>query len=259
MFITFHCQMKKLQREREVIVYLPDDYYQSQKKYPVLYIQDGQNAFFDHLSYSGVSWGFCEYVKKARLDIIMVAIPCNMEKFKREDEYGPWTISPELSYHETGVEGVIIGGEGKDYVDWMVYELKPYIDQRFQTDPLDCAIIGSSMGAIISTYATLTYPHVFHKCASLSTAFWFYVDEFKELIAQYSYNEENLFYFDLGEYEGCGDSEVDQWYIETNEIIYSLLKYKIKNLEYRFFPRVSHNEYEWRQRLPEVMKFLYGE
>ena len=58
MFVSFCFPMKTLQREREIIVYLPDDYYQQNKDYPVLYIQDGQNAFFDYSSYCGISWGF---------------------------------------------------------------------------------------------------------------------------------------------------------------------------------------------------------
>ena len=110
MFVSFCFPMKTLQREREIIVYLPDDYYQQNKDYPVLYIQDGQNAFFDYSSYCGISWGFLEYVKQTGMEIILVAIPCNETGFKRMDEYGPWKINEALSYQETGQKGMIIGG-----------------------------------------------------------------------------------------------------------------------------------------------------
>ena len=88
MIVSFRFDMDELKRDRKITVYLPDDYYQQKKRYPVLYIQDGQNAFFDRLSFCGVSWGFLDYVKMMELDIIMVAIPCNFTGFKRMDEYG---------------------------------------------------------------------------------------------------------------------------------------------------------------------------
>ena len=163
MFVSFCFPMKTLQREREIIVYLPDDYYQQNKDYPVLYIQDGQNAFFDYSSYCGISWGFLEYVKQTGMEIILVAIPCNETGFKRMDEYGPWKINEALSYQETGQKGMIIGGEGKAYIDWLKDELKPYIDQRFRTQKENTGIVGSSMGAVISAYGALRYPDVFKK------------------------------------------------------------------------------------------------
>lgn len=258
MFVSMHFPMKKLKRSRDLTIYLPDDYYYSEKRYPVLYIQDGQNAFFDCQSYSGVSWGFLDYVKQNKLDIIMVAIPCNFEGFKRMDEYGPWTISEELSYEETKVDGMIIGGEGKAYVEWMVHELKPYIDRRFRTIVEDCGIVGSSMGGVISAYASLAYPEVFRKCCALSTAFWFYMDEFKELIENKDYHMIDCFYFDLGEFEGCGSSIIDRWYIETNDMMYDMLKDKIDNLVYFYFEGAIHNESEWRKRLPVFMECCYG-
>lgn len=258
MFVSMRFPMKKLKRSRDLTIYLPDDYYYSEKRYPVLYIQDGQNAFFDCQSYSGVSWGFLDYVKQNKLDIIMVAIPCNFEGFKRMDEYGPWTISEELSYEETKVDGMIIGGEGKAYVEWMVHELKPYIDRRFRTIVEDCGIVGSSMGGVISAYASLAYPEVFRKCCALSTAFWFYMDEFEELIENKDYHMIDCFYFDLGEFEGCGSSIIDRWYIETNDMMYDMLKDKIDNLVYFYFEGAVHNESEWRKRLPLFMECCYG-
>ena len=257
MNVSFRMRIEELKRDRKITVYLPEDYYHSDKRYPVLYIQDGQNAFFDRPSYSGVSWGFLEYVQLMHLDIIMVAIPCNFNDFKRMDEYGPWPISEELSFQETGMKGKIIGGEGDKYVKWMIHELKPYIDRRFRTMKDDTGIVGSSMGGVISAYAALAYPEVFCKCAALSTAYWFYLDEFEEVIDSHEYPPENRFYFDLGEFEGCGSELMDEWYIESNNMIYSLLKDKMENLAYHYFEGAKHNESEWRQRVPLFMEFLY--
>ncbi len=258
MFISFCMPMKRLKRERQITVYLPDNYYETKKRYPVLYIQDGQNAFFDRLSFCGISWGFLDCVKEMNLDIIMVAVPCNFEGFKRMDEYGPWEINEELSFQETQTEGLIIGGEGDDYVKWMMDELKPYIDKRFRTIQDDTAIVGSSMGGVISAYASLAYPEVFKKCGAMSTAFWFYMDEFEDVIASHDYQSIERFYMDLGEFEGCGSEIIDQWYIETNDIIYDWLKEKIDCLEYHYFEGAYHNEGEWRKRVPFLLQFFYG-
>lgn len=118
-------------------------------------------------------------------------------------------------------------------------------------------IVGSSMGGVISAYAALAYPEVFKKCAALSTAFWFYMDEFAEVIESHDYSLDNRFYFDLGEFEGCGDDVIDEWYIESNNMIYSMLKDKMENLEYHYFEGAQHNESEWRKRVPMFMDFLY--
>lgn len=259
MFISFSFPIKALERKREITVYLPDDYYQQNKDYPVLYIQDGQNAFFDATSYSGISWGFLEYVKKTKMDIILVAIPCNEEGFKRMDEYGPWPINEELSFQETGQKGFIIGGEGQVYIDWLKDELKPYIDRRFRTQKNNTGIVGSSMGGVISAYAAFQYPEVFVKCAALSTAFWFYVDEFKDVIQHHEYQSQNRFYLDLGEFESGDDEVINQWYIESNQMVYEQLLPKVQNLEMHYFAGAHHNESEWRQRVPLFMTFLYGE
>lgn len=258
MFKKINLAMKKLKREREITVYLPDDYYHQNKRYPVLYVQDGQNAFFDRLSYCGISWGFLDYVQEMDMDIIIVAIPCNFEGFKRMDEYGPWEICEELSYQETNQEGCLIGGEGKAYVQWLVEELKPYIDSRFHTIVDDTGIVGSSMGGVISAYASLEYPEVFRKCAALSTAFWFYMEEFSDVIKRHEYSLDFRFYFDLGEFEGCGNEDIDEWYIECNNEIYRQLKEKVEHLDYRYFLDTYHNEEEWRKRVPLFMEFLYG-
>lgn len=260
MFVGIDYNIEPLKRDRHIIVYLPDNYYRSHRRYPTIYIQDGQNAFFDNLSYSGVSWGFLDYVNNSGLEIIMIAIPCNSESDeKRTDEYGPWVINEELSYRETGIEGVSIGGEGKIYMDWLVNDLKPYIDKRFRTIRNDTAIIGSSMGGVIASYGALAYPKVFSKSASLSTAYWFYYDEFKDLIENSDLSAIKKFYFDHGEFEGCGDEEINQWYFDSNKYIYDLLENRISNLRFEYYPGATHNEEQWRERLPIIMDYLYKE
>ncbi len=243
---------------RDIMIYLPKNYKKSKKRYPVLYINDGQNAFIDEEAYAKKSWGLMDYVKKNRLDIIMVAIYCGQNQpFQRENEYGPWPIDEDLSFHETQVEEMIIGGDGDAYIQWIIHDLKPMIDKKFRTLPSDTAIIGSSMGGIIAAYATLAYPDVFPKCAALSTAFWFYENEFAKLIASAKLDDVECFYFDIGSDEGCGQDEVNEWYRSSNLNILAQLQPRIENLHFRYVGQASHNEWAWAKRVDNFMRLFY--
>lgn len=260
MFIEKNIYMKALRRKRKITIYVPDDYQTSNKRYPVLYINDGQNAFFDEQSFMKVSWGFVECVKEYDIDVIMVAIPCNFKPTKREDEYGPWPIGKDILMREYGDDSLKIGGEGDKYLRFIVKQLKPYIDKHFPTMVDDCAMVGSSMGGIITTYAALKYPHIFRKTASLSSAYWFYLDEFKDLIRRSDLSSLSCFYMDLGGNEGNGDEELSRLYYESNDIIYHELIRKSDKIEVRFFEEAIHNENEWRKRVPIFMNlFLKSE
>lgn len=259
MIIKKTIHIKILQRERDILIYVPDDYLTSNKKYPVLYINDGQNAFYDHESYSGVSWGFLDYVQESHLDIIMVAIPCNFEPGKREDEYGPWVTDKMVTIMETGKPYPRLGGEGKAYVKFLRTELKPYIDKHFPTNPDDTAICGSSAGGTISAFAAIRYPEVFKKCAALSTAFWYYPKQFEDLIKKYDLSALECFYFDIGSNEGNGNALISNLYKYDNERIYQLLKRKNidDKLYFKVYENAIHSEFEWRKRVPVFMELFY--
>lgn len=259
MIIKKTVYIKILQRERKITIYLPDDYKTSGKRYPVMYINDGQNAFFDHEAYCGVSWGFIDYVESRHLDVILVAIPCSFEPGKREDEYGPWVTDKMVTIMETGKPYPRIGGEGKSYVKFLRTELKPYIDRTYPTDPEDTAIVGSSAGGNISAFAALRYPQVFKKCAALSTAFWFYPKQFEELIKKSDLSALQCFYFDIGTNEGSGNALISNLYKYDNERIYEVLRRKITDdrLVFREYEGAIHNEGEWRKRVPVFMELFY--
>ena len=257
MLMTRKIWMEFAQEYRDVYIYLPANYKRTDKHYPVLYINDGQNAFIDRKAYAGKSWGFIDYVRKHKMDVIMVAISCGFKPWQRENEYGPWPISKELSLHETRQEGLIIGGLGDVYVRWLINDLKPMIDSHYRTIKEDTAIVGSSMGGVIAAYASLAYPHVFKKCAALSTAFWFYPNEFKDLIEKQDLSPIECFYFDIGSDEGCGQDFVNDWYRITNADVLCQLQPKIENLHFCYVGKASHNEWAWCDRLGNFMDLFY--
>lgn len=259
MIIRKKIHIKILQRERDILIYLPDDYKSSGRRYPVMYINDGQNAFFSDFSYCGESWGFLEYAQQFNLNIIMVAVFCNFEPGKREDEYGPWVTDKMVTIMETGKPYPRIGGEGKPYVKFLRTELKPYIDKNFPTDPEDTAIVGSSAGGNISAFAAIRYPEVFKKCAALSSAFWYYPKQYEELIKNADLSPLQCFYFDIGSNEGCGNDLITNLYKYDNERVYDLLKRKDlgERLTFRVYEGAIHSEVEWRKRVPIFLQYFY--
>ncbi len=255
MFLTISIPFEKFQREKKVVIYLPEDYYKTKKRYPVLYINDGQNAFFDHQSFMGTSWGFDQYVKEHHLDIIMVAIPCVFDDAIRMDEYGPWLLDDY--YSQLFTKDRLVGGQGDDYLHFVIDNVKVLIDHRFRTLPSFSAMVGSSMGGVISAYAFLAYPQVFKRVAALSTAFFLYEKQFLDLIAHYQ--GEGKLYFDLGDDEGHGNAQESEAYISSNTHIQSALEEKGIAYEYHFFAHTTHNEAAWRKRLPLFMPMLFEE
>ena len=125
----------------KIWVYLPPNYDQSSKKYPVIYMHDGQNLFDNATSYIGeweVDETLNELFNKTGKGFIVVGIENGGEE--RINEYTPW------KNEKYG------GGKGEIYIDFLVNTLKPYIDVTYRTKPQQkhTGLIGSSLGGLIS-------------------------------------------------------------------------------------------------------------
>jgi metallo-beta-lactamase class B len=157
--------LPQLGRTRRVWLYLPPDYGSSKKRYPVLYMHDGQNVFDSATGFAG-EWGVDESLDRlhAAGDWGAIVVAVDNGGDHRMDEYDPWA-------NENKKLG---GGEGDAYVDFLVRTLKPYVDQHYRTRPgrLDTGIMGSSMGGLISLYAALQHPEVFGLAGVFSCACW---------------------------------------------------------------------------------------
>jgi len=158
----------QLERTRRIWVCLPDDYFTSVSHYPVWYMHDGQNLFSSATALFG-EWQIDETLATLGPEAcrsIVVGID-NGGQY-RIDEYAPWLNS---QYNA--------GGEGADYLGFVVNSLKPVIDQQFRTltGREHTCTGGSSLGGLISLYMLLQRPDVFARAAVLSPAFWFNYDE----------------------------------------------------------------------------------
>lgn len=156
-------EMKPLQRERIYRVYLPESYEKSNKHYPVLYMHDGQNLFDDATSYVG-EWGVDEALNQ-------LARSCGLEMIVVGIDHGDKLRMTELNPYDNERFGK---GEGDAYVDFLVNELKPRIDQKFRTLPgrEHTAVMGSSMGGLISNHAINRHPQTFGIAGLFSPSYW---------------------------------------------------------------------------------------
>lgn len=160
--IDEHFEIPQLIKTRRIAALLPHDYYETDKRYPVLYLQDGQNLFDDHAPFG--SWELpkklAELSSKGKGDFIVIAI--DHAESERIKEFTP-------SRHT--VLGI---GDGKKYARFLCETLKPYIDNHFRTlpDRDHTGIGGSSMGGLISIYAAMQHPHIFSKLLIFSPSLW---------------------------------------------------------------------------------------
>ena len=161
----------QLNRYRRIWIYLPPSYSKSRKKYPVLYMHDGQNVFDNATSFAG-EWGVDEALDSMSSqfgEMIVVAVDNGGQT--RMSEYSP----SDNKYAKA---------EGEAYVDFMVKTLRPYINKHYRAKK--CRkhnfIAGSSMGGLIYFYALVKYPKKFGGAGIFSPSFWI-APEFKDLPA----------------------------------------------------------------------------
>jgi predicted alpha/beta superfamily hydrolase len=233
----------QLDRKRRVWIYLPKGYSSTQKKYPALYLQDGQNVFDKATSFID-EWGVDEcldtLIEKGIAPSIVVAID-NGSQY-RMTEYNPY------DNEQFG------NGEGDKYVDFLVNTLKPFIDKNYRTLPSyqSTAIAGSSMGGLISYYAAIKHPNVFGKVGVFSPAFWV-VPQLQNFNDSLSAKITSKFFFSMGSLEGqkyIDDMQnmADKLGANSNTMIYSIVA-----------EGENHNEKNWRNQFAEFYKWIMAD
>lgn len=152
--------------DRCIHLYLPDEYYATDERYPVVYMFDGHNLFFDSDATYGKSWGLKDYLDRCPKKVIVVGLECSHHGHERLSEFFPFEFT------ERGIGHIV--GRGTVTMEWMVHTLKPYIDSHYRTWPHReaTAIGGSSMGGIMALFAVLRYNSVFSKSAAVSPEFF---------------------------------------------------------------------------------------
>ncbi|RTL16902.1 MAG: esterase [Burkholderiales bacterium] len=161
---------------RHVDVWLPEGYTPT-RRYHVLYMHDGQNLFDGRLNWTQKAWdvhrAVTRLVRAGRIpDTLIVGIWNSGEtRFADYEPQGFLALADEATRREYTEEASLGRVRSDDYLRFIVEELKPVIDRRYATvpGPEGTAIVGSSMGGLISLYALCEYPQVFGAAAGLST------------------------------------------------------------------------------------------
>ncbi len=232
----------QLGNQRDILVYLPPSYEQSDKRYPVIYMHDGHNLFDETTSF-GCEWRVDETLEAASaagVEAIVVGIP-NMGE-ERLVEYSPF-VDPEHG-----------GGRGAAYLAFLVETVKPRIDQDFRTlsDRDHTGILGSSMGGLISLYGFFRHSKTFGFAGMMSPALWFGERAIFGIVEHARYVPGKL-YLDVGTREGT-------FTVADTRKMYELLQHKgyhsPEQLLYLEEQAAEHCETAWAGRLSTAVQWL---
>lgn len=233
-------------KKRKAYVYLPEDYEYSDRRYPVMYMFDGHNLFFDGEATFGKSWGLKDYLDRTNTPLIIAAVECNHEGNSRLSEYSPVDF--------TFKNGEKIKRRGKKYMDWLVNVFKPYIDENLRTlpDRENTAIGGSSMGGLMTVYALAKYNKYFSKGAALSPSLWVEGGKVPDFIHKSKFGKNTLLYTDYGSKEFANHESQKKVFSETVSVLIQ------KNIAVCacVVQGGTHSEASWEKRIPFFMNAL---
>ena len=236
---------------RTVYVYVPDEAQENpEARYPVLYMFDGHNVFFDSDATYGKCWGMKEYLESTNTPLIVVAVDCNHSPNNgRLSEYSPFTFEdPKLGY---------IRGRGRTTMDWFAHTLKGMIDEKNPTLPgrETTWIAGSSMGGLMSLYALLQYNDTYSRAAALSPSIWVAPDKLSGLVGRAKLTPGTVLYMDYGSREMGNHDGIRR---EFSNLSGKLMTRGI-HLTSRIVPGGTHSEASWEKQLPFVFHTLLYE
>lgn len=235
----------QLGNQRDLLVYLPPSYDDvADRRYPVIFMHDGQNLFDPATSFAG-EWEVDQTLEAASadgLEAIVVAIP-NMGA-DRSDEYSPFRDA------KNG------GGRGELYLRFIVETVKPLVDAGFRTMPdrAHTGIAGSSMGGLISLYAFFRYRHAFGFAGVMSASLWFANGAVLDWVARQPFAGGRI-YIDVGMKEG--QKTLDD-VMRLRDILEAKGYRNLDDLMCVVDTAGDHSERSWSRRLRRQLSFLLG-
>lgn len=234
---------------RRMYVYLPDrQMYGYDARFPVLYMFDGHNVFFDQDATYGKSWGMAAYLEEHPMPLIIVAVECNHHPDNgRLREYSPWSFTDERFGEVKGL--------GRRYMSWMISSLKPMIDRHYPTlpDRSHTWIAGSSMGGLMSLYAVLAFNDVFSRCAALSPSIWVNGKKIRAMIRNNRLDDDTCIYMDYGSREMREHTGMNRLFSLTAADMIE----RGMHVTARIIPNGDHCEACWEEQLPFFMPLFF--
>jgi predicted alpha/beta superfamily hydrolase len=245
---------KVLGNKRNLAVYLPPGYEQDTRlRYPVLYMNDGQNVFDGMTSYiPNMEWQADEaaerLIRAGKIEpIIIVAV--DNGQMARADEYLPTKAQTRFAKDP-------IGGKADLYGDFLVKEVMPMINQtyRTKTGALNTGLLGSSFGGVVTYHLGTTRPDVFSKLGVVSPSVWW---DDRVLIRQtkaWKRKPNVRIWLDMGTKEGY------QGLKDVRDLKDALVEkgFVLGKEAYTVDAGAVHNEASWAKRMERILLFLYG-
>jgi predicted alpha/beta superfamily hydrolase len=242
-----------LQNQRDIVVYLPPSYrHQRERRYPVLYLQDGQNVFDARTAAFGVEWGFDEAAERMIHDgeieeLIIVGVyntPARMAEY-----------TPKWSEREDT-------GRADPYGTFLMSELMPFIQETYRTLPVRTGLLGSSLGGLCSLYLGLRFPDRFTRVGAVSPSLWFGQGTMFAWIESMTriHGPERLWVC-AGSLEGRPPGSDFSYAIQGIRRLRQLLVDRGyahgRSLFYCEAQGGRHDEASWGRRVPDILRSLY--
>jgi len=257
-YFRFHRKFASriLKNERTIAVYLPPRYAKEKtKRYPVLYLHDGQNLFDPCAAAFGVDWH--AHITADRLANEGVITPTILVGVyntpQRIDEYTPH-FNPTRSD----------GGRGSEYSRFLVEEVKPFIDHQYRTLPARefTGVAGSSLGGLISLAIARLRPDVFSKVGALSPSLWWCENElFADWESDCTWPAQSKFWLDMGTEETAKDQENKAGVARCQRLVDFWTRCGLidgKDFSFQEVEGGHHTESAWAARFDQVLTFLFG-
>ncbi len=243
---------------RQLHVYLPDNYDNCNDHYPVLYFFDGHNLFFNEDATYGKSWGMKEFLESWDKEIIVIGIECGHNGEERLSEYLPYPADKASRFSEFEPCGDVT-------MKWIINELKPYVDSHLRTLPerTHTAIGGSSMGGLMALYAAVHYNDTFSKAACVSSAIGFCMEEILKDMAEQKMDKDTRIYLSWGTKESKktnvdrGDRSSQTY--KNNKAIADMVRKTKAKVHMECQVNGGHCEADWEKQVPIFMDFLWKE
>lgn len=244
-------------KNRELHIWLPDNYGSTQERFPVMYFFDGHNLFSDQEATYGKCWGLAGFLPRWNRPMIVVGMECGHEGNERIPEYCP--------YEAGGRFWGSIHGMGQETLLWIVREVKPYIDASFRTYSFReaCGIGGSSMGGLMALCGICRFNPVFSKAACLSSTISPFMRQIEQDLTRPHIDADTRVYLSFGTEEAR-----TRRMPETSPLLTRTAKnhYEIAGIFSQLGCAVDfflqdggrHCEADWEKQVPRFMDFLWN-
>ncbi len=227
---------------RTLRIYLPPGYSKSNQRYPVMYMHDAQNLFDASTAFSE-EWGVDEIMDSLITSGMPASIVVGIDNSAdRVNEYNPYD-------HDKYGKGL-----GKLYIKWLIDSIKPFIDSAYRTMPgkNNCVIAGSSLGGLISFWASVYYPDIFGKAGIFSPSFWIAPNLYEDAQPLYQGFSSRLFFYMGGKEGNDAVAEMERYC--------KIMAEKSAGLSYTLInDDGEHSEKYWRSAFVEFYKWIIAE